>query len=359
MRIWHLFLFCKILVVGLIYQLFLRLSEALEKLRTNKQDGSQLSSNHLLLAAPVLDEFLSKFFTVIIRHGYMPQLLRNCTLIPIPESGKDPSQSDNYRPIALAPNLSKVLEWSILLQLGSYLSTSDFQFGFKSGASTDSCKGLLKNTIAVHIHRKTKVYGCFLDASKVFDRVSHNTLFSILEKRDVPPILLCFLWSWYKDQSCTVKWNSYVSDPFDVTNGVRQGGVLSPVLFTVYLDELLQRLSALAIGCHVGHHYVGSLCYADDIALLAPSPSGLRILLRECELFATDHNLIFIATKTQLIYFDLHLRLIALANIFSQATFSNSLTQLHTLVMFYIVHSMTVTTSREPHLKCVKKPILS
>ena len=278
-------------------------SEALDKLRTNKQDGSQLSSNHLLLAAPVLDKFLSKFFTVIIRHGYMPQLLRNCTLIPIPKSGKDPSKSDNYRPIALAPNLSKVLEWSILLQFGSYLSTSDLQFGFKSGASTDSCTGLLKNTIALHIRRKTKVYGCFLDASKAFDRVSHNTLFSILEKRDVPPILLRFLWSWYKDQSCTVKWNSFVSDPFGVTNGVRQGGVLSPVLFTVYLDELLQRLSALAIGCHVGHHYVGSLCYADDIALLAPSPSALRILLRECELFATDHNLIFNATKTQLICF--------------------------------------------------------
>ena len=135
--------------------------------------------------------------TVIIRHGYMPQLLRNCILIPIPKSGKDPSQSDNYRPTALAPNPSKVLEWCILLQFGSYLSTSDLQFGFKSGTSTDSCTGLLKNTIALHIHRKTKVYGCFLDASKAFDRVSHNTLFNILERRDVPPILLRFLWSWY------------------------------------------------------------------------------------------------------------------------------------------------------------------
>ena len=95
------------------------------------------------------------------------------------------------------------------------------------------------------------VYGCFLDASKVFDRVSHNTLFNILEKGDVPPILLRFLWSWHKEQSCTVKWNSHVSDPFGVTNGMRQGGVLSPVLFTVYLDELLQRLSTLDIGCHV------------------------------------------------------------------------------------------------------------
>ena len=82
-------------------------------------------------------------------------------------------------------------------------------------------------------------------------------------------------------------------------------GVLSPVLFTVYLDELLQRLSTVDIGCYVGHRslYIGSLCYADDIALLAPSPSALRILLRECELFATDHNLIFNAAKTQLICF--------------------------------------------------------
>ena len=81
-------------------------------------------------------------------------------------------------------------------------------------------------------------------------------LFNIL---DVPPILLHFLWSWHKDQSCTFKWNSYVSDPFGVTNGVRQGGVLSLVL--VYLEQLLQRLSTLDIGCPVGHRCVGSLCY--------------------------------------------------------------------------------------------------
>ena len=90
-----------------------------------------------------------------------------------------------------------------------------------------------------------------------------------------------------------------MSESFEVANGIRQGGVLSPILFAVYLDdtELLQRLTSLDIGCHVGHHYVGSLCYADDIALLAPSPSALRILLRECELFATEHNLQFNAAR--------------------------------------------------------------
>ena len=115
----------------------------------------------------------------------MPKLLRNCTLIPVPKPGKYPSLSDNYRPIDLAPNLSKVLEWSILLRFGSFLPTSDLQFDFKPGVSTDSCTYLLKNTIALNLYREIKVYGCFLDASKAFDRVSHNTLFSILERRGV------------------------------------------------------------------------------------------------------------------------------------------------------------------------------
>ena len=144
----------------------------------------------------------------------MPKILRNCTLVPIPKSGKDPSKSDNYRPIALAPNLSKVLEWCILLQFGSYLSKSDLQFGFKKGASTDLCTGLLKNVVSTYNQHGSKVYACFLDASKAFDRVNHKTLFSILEKRNLPPTLLRFLWSWYKEQSCIVKMEFMFVAPF-------------------------------------------------------------------------------------------------------------------------------------------------
>ncbi len=79
--------------------------------------------------------------------------------------------------------------------------------------------------------------------------------------------------------------------------------VLSPILFTVYIDELLLRLSRLGIGCHLGRHSVCALGYADDIALLAPSPSAMRILLTECEAFASEFDLTFNASKTQLICF--------------------------------------------------------
>ena len=72
-----------------------------------------------------------------------------------------------------------------------------------------------------------------------------------------------------------VRWNNSLSPLFSVTNGVRQGGVLSPILFTVYLDNLLSSLKSLGIGCHWDRLFVGAVSYADNIALLAASPSAL------------------------------------------------------------------------------------
>ena len=90
---------------------------------------------------------------------------------------------------------------------------------------------------------------------------------------------------------------------FTVSNGMRQGGMLSPILFTVYLDDLLNELKRLNVGCHWRHHFVGALYYADDIALLAPSADALRQMLKVCENFASLHGLSFNPAKTQLIRF--------------------------------------------------------
>ena len=69
-----------------------------------------------------------------------------------------------------------------------------------------------------------------------------------------------------------------------LANGVRQGGVLSPILFTVYIDDLLLELKRQGIGCYWSKHFVGAVCYADDITLLTPSPSALRLMLNTCSL---------------------------------------------------------------------------
>ena len=98
--------------------------------------------------------------------------------------------------------------------------------------------------------------------------------------------------------------NSKKSDEFPASNGVRQGGVLSPILFTDYIDDLLLELKRQGIGCYWNKHFFGAICYADDLTLLAPSPSAaLHLMLNTCSSFATSHNLIFNADKTQLIRF--------------------------------------------------------
>ena len=73
----------------------------------------------------------------------------------------------------------------------------------------------------------------------------------------------------------------------------------------MYLDGLLQKLADSGAGCR-GHLFAGTVCYADDIVLLAPCPSALRILLNICSTYASTHGLRFNAEKTQLICF--HLR---------------------------------------------------
>ena len=73
---------------------------------------------------------------------------------------------------------------------------------------------------------------------RLFDKISHWTLFKKLIDRHVPLYLVVILCYWYQHQEMTVRWGHYISNSFNVTNGVRQGGVLSPQLFNVYIDGL-------------------------------------------------------------------------------------------------------------------------
>ena len=106
----------------------------------------------------------------------------------------------------------------------------------------------------------------------------------------------------YLNQTLRVRWGDTFSESFTVSNGVKQGGVISPIFYCVYMDELLSRLIESQVGCWMGSVYAGSWAYADDLKLLAPTISALNIMLDICQKYAEEYDIAF-NDKSQLIVF--------------------------------------------------------
>ena len=113
---------------------------------------------------------------------------------------------------------------------------------------------------------------------------NHYVLFDKLVKEGVPGYLVRILIFWYTNQKMSIRWGSMMSDSFNVSNGVRQGGILSPYLFNIYMNGLSLRLKKLYAGCKMANLIINHLFYADDLALLYPSQRGLQELLEICEI---------------------------------------------------------------------------
>jgi len=128
-------------------------------------------------------------------------------------------------------------------------------------------------------------------------------LFDVLLSRKICPCVARLLAFVYVNHMCQIKWSSCLSDKFPVLNGVKQGGVLSPLLFTVYIDVLIKRLQESGLGCYVGNNYMGSFAYADDLVLLSPTVNGMKQMLTLCEQFSNEYLIRFNATKSKLLVY--------------------------------------------------------
>jgi hypothetical protein len=89
-----------------------------------------------------------------------------------------------------------------------------------------------------------------------------------------------------------------MSEYFLAANGVKQGAVMSPVLFCVYIDELLISISKVCVGCYIGGFFVGAFAYTDDVVIVAPSATALRRLLTICDEYAREYSIAFNAAKS-------------------------------------------------------------
>ena len=158
-----------------------------------------------------------------------------------------------------------------------YLVTHDQQLRFKRKRSTDLCIHVftVKSVTKYYTQENSPVFTCLLDASKAFDKINHYTLFRKLLDRKTPIMLVRILLFWYTKQIMCVKWGNCMSEYFYVSNGVRQGEILSLKLYYVYVDDLYDYLVKSQIGCQIDNERVDHVMYADDIYLMALSPAAL------------------------------------------------------------------------------------
>ena len=206
---------------------------------------------------------------------------------------KDPAKTDSYRAIAGSSLILKLMDNVFLLLWGDLLHSDSLQLGFKSSVSTTQCSWLVSEVASHYINAGTPVITTLLDCSKAFDKFKFVPLFQKLLQRKVPSIVVCVLIFIYREQEAWVRWGTLRSATFSISNGTRQDSVLSPALFSVYLDDLIQELCQHGLGCRIAGLWVGAVGFADDLLLMAPSRSSMAKMFQVCELYAQNLNLVF------------------------------------------------------------------
>jgi len=249
------------------------------------------------LISDVIANNLKVIFNNALSNGLFPNDLKKALITPLFKKG-DKSDPNNYRPISILPNISKVFEKIILNRINNYVAINkclpNTQFGFRQKCSTKDA--ILSMVLNIEKNLTSK-YMCIilLDLSKAFDRVVHSTLLNKLAHIGFSKNDLSFLSSYLNNRCFFVNIDNTKSSPRSITNGVPQGSILGPLLYSLYVHDMGNKLN-----CQI-------IQYADDTSLLIPFNDINELQIKINNLYITlhdylmQHNLLLNLDKTEII----------------------------------------------------------
>lgn len=233
----------------------------LNNLNSSKSCGpNSIPSNLLKTHATHFVEPIKYVINQSLIHGKFPDLLKIAEVCPVYKKG-DKSKCENYRPISLLSNLSKLFERAMHTRLYEFLHSSDsfykLQFGFRKNHSTNHALLSIVEEIRKNLDNKTFSCGVFVDLEKAFDTVNHAILIKKLDFYGIRGPANSWFSSYLSGRKQMVRLDGVNSVPLNITCGVPQGSILGPLLFLIYINDMHR-----AVKHSIVHHF------ADDTNLL-------------------------------------------------------------------------------------------
>ena len=288
------------------------LDRAFKKLKKDKATGiDEISAEILLHSKNTIESYLIKIFNKIFQTGYFPIYWGIATIVPLFKKG-DRDLCDNYRGISLLSITSKLFTSIINNRLYNWAEDNkkinEEQAGFRKSYSTmDHIYTLhCMASNCLYGSKRSKLYVAFIDFQKAFDTINRDKLWEILKKIGVSTKMINILKAIYLHVKAIVRQGYENSDEINCPLGVRQGCLLSPLLFSLLVAEVAYQV---AQGGRTGYQMIPgaqeifTLLFADDIVLLSLTPVGLQTQLNNLQKAAEKLGLIVNLNKSAVLVF--------------------------------------------------------
>ena len=282
--------------------------EAVKNLKRDKSAGSDfLLNEYFIESIDILSSHICDIFNAILDSGFFPEKWTEGVIVPLHKKG-DKNDANNYRGITLVSCLSKIFTSVLNKRIVTFCNDnnviSDAQFGFQKGKSTVDIIIILSSLVQKYLNENKRLYCVFVDFKKAFDCVYRNALWLKLYKQGIQGKLLRIIRDMYqKVKSCVKSCNTY-SEFFEYSVGLRQGEVISPIMFSLFIEDIeLMLQDKFNSGLQINDMLLILLLFADDMVILGNTPEDLQnsldLLLTYCNEWSLDVNIL----KTKVMVF--------------------------------------------------------